>query len=88
LKVISISDLRGNIAGHFDSISADAEALVVTRSGHEPMVVIPKAEYDAWRETEYLLSGENGRVLRKRIADLDAGRGTRHDLREADDDTA
>jgi antitoxin YefM len=57
---------------------------VVTRAGGEPMVVMSKADYDAWKETEYLSSGRNGEVLRQRIADMKAGRGEVHDLIESD----
>ncbi len=80
MKVITASDLRANLADALDAIENDAEDLVVTRSGHEPMVVMRKSDYDAWRETEYLSRGANGRVLRRRIADLEAGKGVEHDL--------
>jgi antitoxin YefM len=52
MKVITASDLRANLANEFDAIENDAEHLVVTRSGHEPLVVMLKSDYDAWRETE------------------------------------
>ncbi|MDT4995092.1 MAG: antitoxin YefM [Actinoplanes sp.] len=67
MKVITASDLRANLAAVFDAIEDDAEDLVVTRSGHEPMVVMLKSDYDAWRETEYLSRGANGRELRRRM---------------------
>jgi PHD/YefM family antitoxin component YafN of YafNO toxin-antitoxin module len=59
-------------ANVFDSIENDAEDLVITRSGHEPLVVMLKSEYDAWRETEYLSRGANGRELRRRIVEMEA----------------
>jgi antitoxin YefM len=76
MKFTTASDLRANLAAALDAIEDDVEALVVTRNGHEPMVMIPMAEYSAWQETEYLLRGANGRELRRRIADLEAGRNT------------
>lgn len=84
MKVITASDLRANLANVFDSIENDAEDLVVTRSGHEPLVVMLKSDYDAWRETEYLSRGENGRELRRRIAEMDAGEGVEHGLVDLD----
>ncbi len=78
MKVTTISDLRANIADMFDAIVNDDEELVVTRNGRPPMVVMTKAEYDSWRETEYLLSGENGRELRRRLASTEPP--TRRDL--------
>lgn len=88
MKVITASDLRANLAEAFDSIEKDAEDLVVTRSGHEPMVVMRKSDYDAWRETEYLSRGANGRELRRRIAEMEAGGGIPHELVEPDDEAA
>ena len=84
MKVITASDLRANLANVFDAIEDDAEDLVVTRSGHEPMVVMLKSEYDAWRETEYLSRGANGRELRRRMAEMEAGERVEHELADPD----
>ena len=84
MKVITASDLRANLAKLFDSIEDDAEDLVVTRSGHQPLVVMLKSDYDAWRETEYLSRGANGRELRRRIADMHAGHHLVHELLDPD----
>lgn len=84
MKVITASDLRANLANVFDSIENDAEELVVTRSGHEPLVVMLKSDYDAWRETEYLSRGANGRELRRRMAEMEAGERVEHELAEPD----
>jgi antitoxin YefM len=84
MKVITASDLRANLANEFDAIENDAEDLVVTRSGHEPLVVMLKSDYDAWRETEYLSRGANGRELRRRRAEMEAGGQVQHELIEPD----
>jgi antitoxin YefM len=84
MKVITASDLRANLADVFDAIEDDAEDLVVTRSGHEPMVIMLKSDYDAWRETEYLSRGANGRELRRRMADMEAGDRVEHELADPD----
>ncbi|GAB1693102.1 type II toxin-antitoxin system Phd/YefM family antitoxin [Krasilnikovia sp. M28-CT-15] len=78
--MISASDLRSNLAAALDAIESDAEDLVVTRSGHEDVVIMLKRDYDAWRETNYLSRGANGLELRRRIADMDSGGGVVHDL--------
>lgn len=77
MRIISISDFRSRVAQEFDRIIDDAEALVVTRVGAEPMVVISKGEYDAWEETAYLLSGRNGEVLRQSLAEMKAADASR-----------
>jgi antitoxin YefM len=83
MTIMTVSDFRANVAGALDAIEDDAEELIITRTGHEPVVVIPLAEYRAWRETEYLLSGANGRRLRASIAQLEAGDGAVQELDEA-----
>jgi len=84
MKVITASDLRANLADVFDAIEHDAEDVVVTRSGHEPMVIMLKSDYDAWRETEYLSRGANGRELRRRMAEMEAGERVEHELADPD----
>jgi antitoxin YefM len=84
MKVITASDLRANLAIVFDAIEDDAEHLVVTRSGHEPLVVMLKSDYDAWRETDYLSRGTNGRELRRRMAEMEAGERVEHELADPD----
>jgi antitoxin YefM len=88
MKVITASDLRANLANVFDTIEDDAEDLVVTRSGHEPLVVMLKSDYDAWRETEYLSRGANGRELRRRMAEMDAGQRVEREPLEDDPEVA
>ncbi len=84
MKVITSSDLHANMANVFDAIEADAEDLVVARSGHEPLVVMLKSDYDVWRETEYLSRGANGRELRRRMAEIEKGSRVERELVEVD----
>lgn len=39
-----------------------------------------KSDYEAWRETEYLSRGANGRQLRRRMAEMEAGERAEHEL--------
>jgi antitoxin YefM len=43
-----------------------------------------KSDYDAWRETEYLSRGANGRELRRRVAEMEAGERVEHELVDLD----
>lgn len=74
MKIMSLSDARQNLSGAFDAIERDAEELLITRSGHQPMVVLPLEEYQALQETLYLMRGANGRRLRRSIEQLEANR--------------
>jgi len=64
-----------------DSVIDDREEVIVTRSGHEPVVIVSLDEYNSLKETAYLMrSPENARRLLNSMEELEAGRGTSHEL--------
>ncbi|MEH1099170.1 type II toxin-antitoxin system Phd/YefM family antitoxin [Micromonospora sp. CPCC 205561] len=74
MRTVNFTQLRQNLAAELDSVINDAEEVVVTRSGHEPVVIVPLAEYEAMKETEYLLRNPaNAAALRRSIAELQEG---------------
>lgn len=80
---VTLTELRANMAKHFDKLEADRTELVVTRQNHEPLVVMPLAELEGLRETLHLLgSPANAEHLRQSLAELDAGKGFERDLIE------
>ena len=80
---VTLTDLRANMAKHFDKLEQDRTELVVTRQNHEPLVIMPLAELEGLRETLHLLSTPaNAERLRQSIAELDAGKGVERDLIE------
>jgi antitoxin YefM len=80
---VSLSDFRANIASHLDRLEQDRDHLVVSRQGHEPVVVLPLKDWQGMEETLYLLSTEaNREVLTRSIADAKAGRVTERELIE------
>ncbi|MCZ7440392.1 type II toxin-antitoxin system prevent-host-death family antitoxin [Micromonospora sp. WMMC241] len=81
MRTVNFTQLRQNLAAELDSVIDDAEEVVVTRSGHEPVVIVPLAEYEAMKETEYLLrSPSNAAALRRSIAELEQGDGAEREL--------
>ena len=81
MRTVNFTQLRQNLAAELDSVVDDAEELVVTRSGHEAVVIVPLAEYQSMKETEYLLrSPGNAEALRRSIAELDRGQGVERTL--------
>ena len=57
------------------------EPVVITRAGHEPVVIVSKRDYDSLMETAYLLRNPaNARRLLASIAELDGGGGTVREL--------
>ena len=80
---VTLTELRANMARHFDKVEQDRTELVVTRQNHEPMVIMPLAELEGLRETLHLLgSPANAERLRQSIAELDAGKGFERSLIE------
>ncbi|WP_320069671.1 type II toxin-antitoxin system prevent-host-death family antitoxin [Micromonospora sp. RTGN7] len=81
MRTVNFTQLRQNLAAELDSVINDAEEVVVTRSGHEPVVIVPLAEYEAMKETEYLLrSPSNAAILRRSIAELEDGDAAEREL--------
>jgi len=80
---VTLTELRANMAKHFDRVEQDRIELVVTRQNHEPVVVLPLAELEGLRETLHLLSTPaNAERLRQSVAELEAGKGTERSLIE------
>jgi antitoxin YefM len=81
MRTVNFTQLRQNLAAELDSVVNDAEEVVVTRSGHEPVVIVPLAEYESMKETEYLLRNpSNAAALRRSIAELERGDVQDHEL--------
>lgn len=81
MKTMSYSESRARYAEVLDGVTNDREEVVVTRSGHEAVVIVSLEDYQALRETAYLMrSPENARRLLDAMESLEAGRGTRHEL--------
>jgi antitoxin YefM len=57
--------------------------VVITRAGHEPVVIVSLDDYESLKETAYLLrSPENVRRLISSIERLESGEGIQRDLAE------
>jgi antitoxin YefM len=85
MRTVNFTQLRQNLAAELDNVINDAEEVVVTRSGHEPVVIVPLAEYESMKETEYLLRNPaNAAALRQSIAELESGDARERDLVDPD----
>lgn len=74
---VGFTELRNNLATHFDRVENDRAELVVTRQNHEALVILPLAELESLRETLHLLgTPANAKRLMESIAQLDGGGGT------------
>jgi antitoxin YefM len=85
MRTMNYTETRANLAAVLDSVVDDQEEIVVTRSGHEPVVIIPLAQYESMRETDYLMRHPaNADFLRRGIAALNRGQGEVHELGAAE----
>jgi antitoxin YefM len=83
MRTMSYSESRAHYAETLDSVVNDREEVVITRAGHEPVVIVSLDDYESLKETAYLLrSPENARRLITAIERLESGGGTPHELAE------
>ncbi|MEV3959573.1 type II toxin-antitoxin system prevent-host-death family antitoxin [Nocardia sp. NPDC050193] len=83
MRTMSYSESRKNYAEVLNSVVDDRAEVVITRAGHEPVVMVSLDDYESLRETAYLLrSPANARRLLSAIERLEEGEGPVRDLVE------
>lgn len=83
MKTMTYTQTRENLARTLDAVTDDREEVVITRAGHEPVVMVSLADYQSLKETAYLLQNPaNARRLLTSIKRLEGGRGKVRDLAE------
>lgn len=85
MKTMSYTESRARYAEVLDGVTNDREEVVITRAGHDPVVIVSLDDYESLRETAYLMrSPANARRLLDAMERLESGRGEVHDLIETD----
>jgi antitoxin YefM len=83
MQVYSLTEARNNIKDMFDSVYKDNEEVIIHRKGRESVVVISLDDYNALKETNYLLSSPNNKKhLLESLNQLKNGRGFEKELIE------
>jgi antitoxin YefM len=83
LKTMTYSESRAHYAETLNAVVDDREEVVITRAGHDPVVIVALADYESLKETAYLLrSPENARRLLASIDRLEHGGGVERDILE------
>jgi antitoxin YefM len=81
MKTMSYTESRKRYAEVLDSVVNDREEVVITRAGHEPVVIVSLADFESLRETAYLLrSPANARRLLDAMQRLESGEGQEREL--------
>ena len=82
MNIINYTDLRTNLKYWLDKVTGDVTELVIKRKSHKDLVLVPLDEYNALKETTYLLRGKNREVLLNSIKELEGGETQEHQLIE------
>ena len=81
MRTMSYTESRARYTEVLDSVANDREGVIITRAGHDPVVIVSLEDYESLRETAYLMrSPSNARRLLDAMQRLEAGRGEPHDL--------
>ena len=56
MRTANYTELRNNLKNYIDSVIKDSEPLIIPRSGNNGVVIISLDDYNAIRETEYIMS--------------------------------
>lgn len=86
MKAISYTKFRGNLAETMEEVCDNHEEIIVTRQNSKPVVVISLEDYEAMKETSYLLqSPRNAKELFKAINEVEGGEAEEMELIEDED---
>lgn len=81
MRTANYSELRKNLKRYLDGVINDNEPLVVHRSGNESVVVISLDEYNAIKETEYIMKSPSMmNIIRKGDDEIKRGGGVKADI--------
>lgn len=77
------SELRANLKSYLDRVIQDSDDVLVSRPGGEAVVIISLADYQAYKETAYILSQPDiMEDIRQGEADIEKGNVTALDFDE------
>jgi antitoxin YefM len=81
MQVMSVAEARKSFKSVIDSVLFNNENVIIHRKAKESVVVISLDEFNAIKETEYLLSTQtNKKRLLDSIEQLENGKGIKKEL--------
>ena len=86
MSTMSYTESRARYAEVLDSVVNDGEEIIITRAGHEPVIIMSLADFESLRETAHLMSSPaNARRLLDAMERLEDGQGETHALADVAD---
>lgn len=83
MNAVTINDAKVNLEQIIKQVIADVEPTIVSTDTGEQIVLLPLEEFNAWKETLYLLSNPfNAEHLRQSINEAKAGKTYERELIE------
>jgi antitoxin YefM len=84
MRAVSYSTARQNLASTMEDVCEAHEPIIVTRQKSESVVIMSLDDYEAMRETCYLMGNpRNAMRLLQSIEELEEGKGSEQNLLEA-----
>lgn len=81
METMSYTLFRNQLAKTLDKVNEDHAPILVTRQNGKPAVLISLEDFQSYEETAYLMaSPANAERLNESIAQIEAGKGTVHEL--------
>ena len=83
MNVVTVIEAKRNLDALIEKVFADAEPAVITTESGQQIVMLSLGEFNAWKETAYLLSNPaNAERLRQSIAEARLGKTIKRELIE------
>jgi len=83
MKAISYTAARAGLARTMEKVCDDHAPVIITRKGEGSVVLMSLDDYEAMKETNYLLRApKNAKRLLESLTELEAGKGKRRKLVE------
>ena len=83
MNAVTMANAKVNLEQIIEQVIADVEPTIVSNDAGQQVVLFPLEEFNAWKETIYLLSNPfNAEHLRQSIIEAEAGSTTERELLE------
>jgi antitoxin YefM len=83
MNAVTITEAKANLEQIIEQVIADVEPTIISTDTGQQIVLLPLEEFNAWKETLYLLSNPfNAEHLRQSIMEAQLGKTVERELVE------